>query len=72
VDRSIVSFDRDDCGDWVARLDCGHGVHVRHRPPFQDRSWVLDERGRSERLGVVLNCPKCDQAGEPSAHLERR
>lgn len=33
IGRRIVGFDRDEEGDWVALLECGHRQHVRHRPP---------------------------------------
>ena len=72
----IAGFHRDDVGDWVAELACGHGQHVRHRPPFQPREWVLEEVGRRARIGTPLECPLCDddapgdgsapeQAGDP-------
>lgn len=63
--RSITGFVVDDRGDWVARLSCFHRQHVRHRPPFQDRSWVLSEDGRASRLGAGLDCPLCDRAELP-------
>ena len=56
----IAGYHRDDAGDWVAELACGHGQHVRHRPPFQLRTWVLEEEGRRARLGTPLECPLCD------------
>jgi hypothetical protein len=59
--RKIIGFHRDEHDDWVAELDCGHGQHVRHRPPFQLRPWVTTERGRRSRLGVTLECKKCDE-----------
>ncbi len=58
--RSIVGYHRDDQGDWVADLDCGHGQHVRHQPPMTSRPWVLTEDGRARHLGTTLNCKKCD------------
>ncbi|MGH9092426.1 MAG: DUF3565 domain-containing protein [Acidimicrobiales bacterium] len=67
MERDIVGFRQDDEGDWVAELDCGHGQHVRHRPPFQLRPWVLDEAGRGARLGTPLDCPLCDRAEPPAA-----
>jgi Protein of unknown function (DUF3565) len=62
--QKIIGFHRDDESDWVADLACGHTQHVRHRPPWQSRPWVTTEAGRRERLGVELECKKCD-AGEP-------
>ena len=47
---------------WVADLDCGHSQHVRHDPPWQLRSWVITERGRSEKIGFELDCIECDKA----------
>jgi tellurite methyltransferase len=67
MERAITGFRRDDRGDWVAELDCGHDQHVRHRPPFQQRPWVETERGRRERLGTPLACPLCDRAELPGA-----
>jgi tellurite resistance-related uncharacterized protein len=61
VERAIVGFHVDDEGDWVAHLDCGHRQHVRHRPPFQERPWVLEPAGRAGRLGAPLDCPLCDR-----------
>jgi hypothetical protein len=60
VQRAIVAFDQDEVGDWVALLECGHRQHVRHRPPWQERPWVLTEQGRAERLGSPLECRACD------------
>jgi len=57
--RKIISFGRDDEGDWRAELECGHFQHVRHKPPLIARDWVLSEEGRREKLGVELECKKC-------------
>jgi len=65
VERRIVGFRQDDVGDWVADLDCLHGQHVRHRPPFQPRPWVETATGRAEHVGTPLNCPLCDRAELP-------
>jgi hypothetical protein len=59
VARKIVAFHSDDTGHWVADLDCGHGQHVRHDPPWMNREWVTTERGREEHLGRELMCLKC-------------
>jgi hypothetical protein len=60
VARKIVAFHRDDGGDWVADLDCGHTQHVRHNPPWQNREWVTREDGRREHIGRELPCAKCE------------
>ena len=61
----MVGFHQDDEEDWVAELSCLHNQHLRHRPPFQERPWVLVEEGRSARLGMELDCPLCDRAEMP-------
>lgn len=66
--RTIVGFRRDDRGDWVAELECGHGQHVRHRPPFENRAWVLDPGRRAAMIGKPRECPLCDVC--PSANRE--
>lgn len=62
--QKIVGFYQDELDDWVARLDCAHGQHVRHNPPWINRPWVLHKEGREKSLGVQLDCKKCDR-GEP-------
>jgi hypothetical protein len=57
--RKIVGFHRDDAGDWVADLECGHTQHVRHDPPWQSRPWVMTAEGRASRIGAELACAKC-------------
>ncbi len=66
VIREITAFHQDIDGDWVAELSCGHNQHVRHRPPFQLRSWVIDDDERMKRIGSVLGCPMCDRAELPT------
>ena len=65
MERSIVSFRADQQGEWVAELSCGHDQHVRHRPPFQDRQWVVDKADRDGRVGAPLDCPLCERAELP-------
>jgi tellurite methyltransferase len=60
--RAIEGFHQDEAGDWVAELTCGHGQHVRHKPPFFVRAWVLTAEGRAEKLGSELPCVLCDRA----------
>ena len=65
VKRGIVGFSLDEAGDWVADLDCGHGQHARHRPPFVSRPWVVSEAGRAAMLGAELDCVCCDRMEWP-------
>jgi tellurite methyltransferase len=62
--RPITGYHRDEQGDWVAELSCGHGQHVRHKPPFTLRPWVETAAGRDSMLGTELDCVRCDR-GEP-------
>ena len=59
--RKIVGFHQDQVSDWVADLECRHTQHVRHRPPFELRPWVVTPEGRAGKLGVKLDCKKCDE-----------
>lgn len=59
IPRRIVGYHRDELGDWVAELECGHGQHVRHNPPWQSRPWAATPEGREAHLGVRLRCRKC-------------
>jgi hypothetical protein len=46
----------------VAELECGHGQHVRHDPPWQVREWVTTDEGRAQHLGTTLDCVRCVEA----------
>jgi hypothetical protein len=59
--QAIVGYHKDEEDHWVADLACGHSQHVRHDPPWQVREWVVTEEGRNSRLGVELECLKCDE-----------
>jgi uncharacterized damage-inducible protein DinB len=65
-DRRIVGFHQDSIGDWVADLECGHGQHVRHNPPWQNRPWVMTSEGRASFIGQKLKCVACATVGPPS------
>jgi hypothetical protein len=62
MQRRITGFTTDDEGHWVALLDCGHRQHMRHRPPFERRAWVTTPEGRASRLGIAVNCRRCEDA----------
>jgi hypothetical protein len=52
----IIGFHKDEDGDWVAELECGHNQHVRHEPPWVNRPWVVTEQGRAAFIGRDLPC----------------
>ncbi|AVF40334.1 DUF3565 domain-containing protein [Pandoraea apista] len=65
--REIAGFRLDDENQWVARLVCGHGQHVRHLPPWQIRTWTQTPAGRDAMLGTRLPCRKCERGEPPDA-----
>ena len=66
VQQAIIGFHQDENNDWVAELACGHGQHMRHKPPFVNRPWVTSEAQRRQQVGQLVDCLKCDR-GEPVA-----
>ncbi|WP_257451117.1 GNAT family N-acetyltransferase [Archangium lipolyticum] len=69
--QKITGFHLDGEAHWVAELECGHGQHMRHEPPWMARPWVLTEEGRRSRLGIELECKRCDEAGRAVAEAVR-
>ena len=65
MQRRIVSFHLDEVDDWVADLECGHGQHCRHQPPWVNRPWVVTEERRRAQIGEFLDC----KLGEVEAKL---
>ena len=61
MQRAVTGFEVDEYGHWVAKLECGHGLHVRHDPPWTVREWVVTEAGRVERLGMMMECKRCEE-----------
>jgi hypothetical protein len=57
--RRITGFHQDADQRWIAELECGHGQHVRHNPPWEIRPWVLTEASRREMVGTELDCVMC-------------
>lgn len=66
---AIAGYHRDEVGDWVAELDCGHFQHVRHDPPWFNRPRVVTEAGRAGKLGMTLSCKKCERSEPPDWQL---
>lgn len=64
--QPIIGFHKDEVGDWVADLKCGHRQHVRHDPPWQLRPWVVTKKGRRSKLGSVLECKECEKVSKTS------
>lgn len=60
--QPITGYHKDEEDHWVAELKCGHNQHVRHNPPWMVRTWVTTEEGRKSRLGLELDCKKCDRS----------
>src|SRR5579885_384733 len=65
--RKIRGFHRDEKGDWVADLECGHTQRVRHNPPWVTHAWVVTPEGREAHLGKELACKACDEAPEAAS-----
>lgn len=63
--RAIVGFTQDQFGDWVAELSCGHRQHMRHHPPFAERTWVTSAEGRAGKVGHMIECMPCDRLQWP-------
>lgn len=61
----MLAFETDAAGEWVARLDCGHRRHVRHRPPLADYPWILDDTARAHKIGAAIECERCARAELP-------
>ena len=59
--QKITGYHLDEENDWVAELECHHGQHIRHQPPFIDRPWVTSLKGRDEKIGHLLECLKCNR-----------
>jgi hypothetical protein len=47
MQRQVVSFYQDEQGHWAAMLECGHGQHIRHDPPWTRAGVGGDRRGKS-------------------------
>lgn len=68
--RTIAGFHQDEAHDWVAELSCGHTQHMRHKPPWQSRPWVLSAEARAGLVGSPIDCPLCDMPQLPERARE--
>ena len=69
MNQKITGFHKDEENHWVADLGCGHAQHVRHDPPWIDRPWTQTLEGRNSRLGMELDCVRCDELGAAVAGI---
>ena len=63
MNRKIIGFRQDPDNVWIAELECGHGQHVRHNPPWILRPWVVTAEGRAAHIGQELVCRLCQDPG---------
>ncbi len=73
--RQITGFHKDQVGDWVAELDCGHTLHLRHRPPWINRPGLESPPGREKLIGTEMECKTCGEVAMdhiPSNDEKRR
>ncbi|MCB1484287.1 MAG: DUF3565 domain-containing protein [Hyphomicrobiaceae bacterium] len=66
MQSTIIGFELDEDGYWVALLGCGHRQHMRHKPPFIERPWVIDQTSREAIIGQAIDCPLCDAENAPA------
>ena len=52
----ITGFHKDEKGHWIAELECGHNLYMRHDPPWVLRPWLLNDESRNRYLGRDLAC----------------
>ena len=64
MERQVTGFHQDEEGAPGRRTGVWHYPHVHHDAPWECRPWVVTPEGRRCRLGMRLNCVKCDR-GEP-------
>mgnify|MGYP006117189963 FL=1 len=57
--EKIIDFHLNEDNHWLADLSCGQTQHVKHNPPWQQREWVLSDKGRNDFIGFELECKSC-------------
>ena len=58
--KVITGFHLNRFQEWVADLECGHGVTMKHNPPYQVCPWIGTGKGRQEHIGDLQECVSCD------------
>lgn len=58
--KKIIGFHLDRFQEWVADLECGHELEMRHNPPYMECKWVGTGKGRQEHMGDTQECVYCD------------
>jgi len=63
--RAIVGFHKDRFQEWVAELECGHELQMKHNPPYMECRWIGTGKGRQEHIGDTVECVDCDMPVMP-------
>jgi len=73
--RKVIGFHKDQVGDWVADLECGHTQHFRHQPTWVNRPWLENNSEREKFIGTEVVCKTCEEIAMdaiPSNDEQRR
>lgn len=65
MNKAITGFRLDRFREWIADLECGHVVEMRHNPPYQECKWIGTAKGRQEHIGDTQECIYCDMPALP-------
>ncbi|MEL6821541.1 MAG: DUF3565 domain-containing protein [Calditrichota bacterium] len=66
----ILRFHKDEKGDWIVDLDCGHSRHMRHDPPWSNMDWIHSSEARWDRMQKPIECTECDGKGKAFVDLK--
>lgn len=65
MQRTITGFHKDRFQEWVAELECGHQLQMRHNPPYMECRWIGTGKGRDDHIGDTIECVDCDMPALP-------
>lgn len=65
MQRVIEGFHLDRFQEWVAELECGHELQMKHNPPYMECRWIGTGKGRQEHIGDSVECVDCDMPKIP-------